>query len=180
MFEFEKLIPGLLLGLFTVIVTSAVTLLSVYLTNRGHHQRAKNEFERKTKGDQNKFLRERIEELYLLFHNWESDLIRTYIIFIPVLSGRLKELEAWDIVNKNNHSKQGSFQRIDMIVNMYFPQLKSNISSVLEVRDNASIYLTNKTRPKNNNEEKFIKLQQQLDSRARAFLEEIANVSRTL
>lgn len=175
----EKLSSELLVALVTAILTAAVALLSVYLTNLNSRRIEEEQFSRESKASNKNLMREKLEELYILFAKWEADIGSIYLTFIPVVSGTLPEKEAWEITGKNQLSEQGSYQRISMLVHMYFPELLNSLEPVHKARDIASRFLGG-TRPKGAGSKEFVQAQQNFENAAKKFLEEVAKLSNAL
>jgi hypothetical protein len=175
----DTLSPQIIAVLLTAVITAAVTLISVYLTNLGHSKREHEQFKRNEKQGKNELRRVKLEELYVLFANWESDVSTLYMTFVPVILGTMAEKDAWNITQKTKLSEDGSYQRISMIIHMYFPQLIDGLSEVLKSRDKVSSFL-GENRPKDRSTNEFLKAHDSFDKVAKGFSEKIAGISNAL
>lgn len=159
----------------TSILTASVTLLSVYLTNVSNRKRESEAFLRNEKVRTARILQEKCEELYFLFAKWSTDTSSVYMTFIPVISGKMSEKDAWKIAKQNQYSEKGNYQKIDLLVNLYFPELIGHLDSVHEARDHCPKYLSKVDVSLVDN---FIKRQENFDSVSSKFLEELSEFSR--
>lgn len=175
----SNLSPQLLVALITAIITAVVTLFSVYLSNIGHKNREIAQHNRNAAQRKEELRRSKLEELYSLFAKWEADVLSIYMVFIPVLSGKMAEKDAWDISNKNQLSNSGAFQQINMLVHLYFPEAKSELDSVLNARAEVSKFM-GKNRPKGNCVNDFIKAQNSFENTCNDFKSKLASITYAL
>ncbi|MCP4267517.1 MAG: hypothetical protein GY777_18460 [Candidatus Brocadiaceae bacterium] len=175
----EQYSPQLIVALVTAAVTATVALISVHLTHRGQRLRDEAQFKREHDLAKTEFTRKRLEELYELFAKWESDVGNLYLTFLPVVSGNMSEKDAWDISTKNQLSDKGSWQRLNMIVNMYFPELNEHLEPVLIARTVASRFIDG-GQLSSENQKRFNQAQQNFDEATDNFLQEIAKTSHAL
>jgi|APSaa5957512535_1039671.scaffolds.fasta_scaffold24925_2 hypothetical protein len=162
-----------------ILITAAVTLISVYLTNLGHSKREREQFQRSEKQSKTELRRIKLEELYILFSNWGTDVSALYMTFVPVILGAMAEKDAWKITQNNKLSENGSYQRISMIIHMYFPQLVDDLSDVLKSRDKISGFL-GENRPKDKDTKEFLQAYDSFDKTIKEFKEKIAGISNAL
>ena len=175
----ENLSPQLIVALITAILTAAVTLLSVYLSGLEQRKRDQAKFEIEKNQQREKIKRLKLEELYILFSKWEADISSLYMLFLPVIAGRMAEKDALDTANKNKLSEMGAFQRIDMIVHLYFPELIEQLNVVLKSRDAVSRFI-GENRPKDNNDKEFLQAQRFFKKTANEFMHKIADIAGAL
>jgi hypothetical protein len=92
-----ELLKGIPATAYTAILGALIALVSVYLTNRSNTRRLKLQFEleRETKGQE--FIREKLEELYLLHEAWLNALATSYLPIISVMKGEITYNQALDM-----------------------------------------------------------------------------------
>ncbi len=123
---------------FTAVITATVTLLGVYLTNRGNTQRLKLQLELEREIKEREFIRERLEELYILMEHWVSGLITLYLPYLSATSGKLPLNKVLEMNIENMDKSKSDFKRLQMIMDLYFPDVKPAFNRLLEERDKAN------------------------------------------
>jgi hypothetical protein len=88
--------------------------------------------ERKAKRD---LRRTKLEELFLAFARWEKIVSADSIVFHRVMVGKLDYNQALDIVNEDKESTEPTFDTIEMLSSLYFPELNSAFQRVLKSLD---------------------------------------------
>jgi hypothetical protein len=81
------------------------------------------------------FRRKKMEELFLAFHGYCSQIATLNVVWPKVMNGELSYNEALDL--NSNHSERGRdhFENVEMLVSLYFPDLSGPWREVLAVRD---------------------------------------------
>lgn len=126
-------------ALVTAILTSALTLLGVWITNRSNSQRIKIQLEHDRKQKNEELKRERLEELYVQSKKYLNMLIMHYVPFRDVMNGEISFNQALDINIENGKTNDFEPHRVSMLIDLYFPELKLSFNSILELRDKLNI-----------------------------------------
>lgn len=161
--------------LITSILTASVTLLSVHLTNISHRNREVEDFKRKEIVRTSVLVQEKAEELYFLFSRWSTEASSVYLTFIPVLTGKIKEKDAWDIANKNKYTDNGTYQKIDMLARIYFPELSKQLKKVHDARDKCSSFISSTD---SSLIPEFLKSQEFFDKESLTFLNYLSEIAK--
>ena len=120
-----------------IILGSVVTLLAVYLTNK--YNLKNSEINHLRYIDNNKTERKVIksEELYMIFNEWEKQVGAIYLLYYQYFTQHID----YEVLTKScnrifseNKKSVNSFDRISMLVNMYFPELKFELDLINERR----------------------------------------------
>lgn len=171
--------PQILVALVTALLTAAVTLTSVFLTNLSQRKTEEAKFVRNKETERTVFLREKLEELYLLFSKWDADLVSLSYLYLPVMTGEAQEEDALVSANKNKLSEKDYLQRILMMVNLYFPELKDYFDEVLEARENVWQFFS-EAFPPGTGKEDFIQAQEEFRKTGKNFMHKIAELTHAL
>ena len=123
---------------FTAVITATVTLLGVYLTNRGNTQRLKLQLELEIEIKEKEIMRARLEELYILMEHWASSLINIYLPYISAMNGKLPLTKVLEMNLEYMEKSKSDFKRLQMIMDLYFPDVKPAFNKLLEERDKAN------------------------------------------
>src|SRR4030042_5226222 len=91
--------------LITEILTSALTLISVWLTNRSNNQRLKIQLEHERKKRNEELLRDRLEELYVLSNKFLDRLVSRYVPYRAVMMGQISYDQALDMALEHGSKK---------------------------------------------------------------------------
>lgn len=172
--------PEVELILGTALVTAIVALLSVYLTNRGNRQREQENFDRLSIQKSKELKIEKLEELYFLFSKWSTELISKYMITIPQLVGEISVEASLESKSKAAMTEPGTFQKYQMLVQMYFPELKPALNNVFTARNECAEFLHFKEKQSKETISKFVRAQGDFSNAAEQFLAEVAKLASTL
>lgn len=123
------------IALFSVILASVITLFGVWLTNRASTQRLILELEHRQKVERESLIRERIEELYVISNKYLSSLCSYYFPYRQVMQGELTFNQALDITIESGNRRDFEPNRVTMLINMYFPEIKPHFSEIINLRE---------------------------------------------
>lgn len=116
-----------------------IALVSVFITNQGNIVRMNMQFqndERKRKED---LLRARGEELYELIDKWSLALFMHYLIKEGLLEGKYSYSAAIGFLAKRGERESGvNPARTKMLIDVYYPEIKSAYDNVIAVRNLAN------------------------------------------
>ena len=175
----SDLSPQVLVALATALLTAVVTLTSVFLTNLGQRKTDKAKFERNKEAERIVFKREKLEELYLLFSKWDADMVSLSYFYLQVITGKAQEEDALVSARKNQLSEKDYLQRILMMVNLYFPELKDHFDGVLGARENVWSFCSG-VFPPGAGVEDFIGAQEEFRKAGKNFMQKIAELTHAL
>jgi hypothetical protein len=117
------------MDLSTLIVTGLVTLIgSGFGTAVVGHFLAEEKARRELK-------RTKLEELYLAFSGWEKSVGANSITFHAVMIGKIDYNQALDIVNNDPEGGRPRFDSVEMLISLYFPELKEDFKGVQKSLD---------------------------------------------
>ena len=122
----------------TAIITATVTLLAVYLTNRGNTNRLKIQLEHERNTKQDAIYRDKLEELYVVAHKWITLLGSHMLPYLRVMEGDLDYNQALDMTIAQGKEDLPDFERLQMLIDLYFPQLTEPLKELRDARDAAN------------------------------------------
>jgi hypothetical protein len=88
----------------------------------------------KSRSDQ-EFKRKKLEELYLGVHKFCNLLSAQNIVWPKVMSGDISYNEALDIYIKGLQNEDNNFDKIEVILALYFPSLQTKFDNILLLRN---------------------------------------------
>jgi hypothetical protein len=116
------------------IITGVAAFLGVVLTNRYNFTRIKLENEIDAERKRRDLHRERGEELYVAVDKWLRVIGTNYLSILRVMHGKLTYNQHNELTLKWSEQKGYDFSRLEMIIDVYFPDIKDSYSKVLEAR----------------------------------------------
>ncbi len=141
------MIDDISLQIIFTAIGAAVALASVSLTNYGQRKLEKEKFERNQKSEKEKFernqkseqaifLRGQLEELTFLSAKWYGTINFRTTIIEQIINGEIERSEGARMIEEQMRTKENGmseidrFQRIQVIVNLYFPSLLVSFDEV--------------------------------------------------
>ena len=123
------------IAIVTAVITATVTLLAVFLTNRDNTNRLllQLEHERNTKRDT--LHREKLEELYMLAVKYTKALGSHCLPYMSVMEGKLDYNQALDLTIESGNKETFDFDRLQMLIDVYFLKLRESFKQLIDVRD---------------------------------------------
>ncbi len=122
----------------STLVGAAVALLAVFLTNRANAKAARATRDHELQLRNQDLLRSRGEELYTLFELWLNSLTTYYFIKCSIMSGKLTYNQGLDLEIEKSDKGRGDHVRIEMLIEVYFPELQAAYNAVIESRERAN------------------------------------------
>jgi hypothetical protein len=130
-------------NLSSAITGAAGALVGVWLTNRANDHRARTQSKSDLSREQRALVRERGEELYQHADRWQSNLRANSFTWLGVMQGRYSANDALDMEINQNRERKYDFGRIEMLVDVYFPDSRKALDAVMSGRDLRSKLLSN-------------------------------------
>lgn len=123
------------IAIFTTILTASVTLLTTYLSNKANTQRMKMQLQHERLSVKQDQLHEKLEELYVTSKKWFLCIDGYFLIFKSALFGKSSMEEAEVSFLEHARKQDIDYQRLEMLLELYFPQLKEQFSHVLTANE---------------------------------------------
>lgn len=139
MIELLKSIPATVYtALIATIITALATLFGVLIAQRGGIRRLRISLENEKNTRKNDLLRQRIEELYLLSSQFATQLFSHYLPYLSVMENQMTYNQALDQTIEQGKAIRYDFNRIDMIIDLYFLSIREHYECLLQQRDRAN------------------------------------------
>ena len=133
--------PQSLYSLASALLTGVITLLAVNLTNKANYKKLLRETDIEKEFKTNEILREKLEELYVLFSKWITFQCGYWLPYHKVMLGEISYNQAHDI-NLKREKKNDDFERIEMLVDLYFPTLRKEYEDLISTQDKVNQILS--------------------------------------
>ncbi len=131
MTEFESA----LITLLTVVFSCGSTLIAVHLSNKSNHVRQRNLLEHEKEKEDKDRNRKYLEDLYGLVDKWLSVFTFRYLFLVQVMEGQMTHDEYLDEVIKDSEKKNFRLVRLEMFVEMYFPEKFPEYNTMVQLRE---------------------------------------------
>lgn len=119
-------------GLGGVIFGSLLTTFGVWLTNRANLRQVRLQLEHEERAFRQRQTKERLEELYLLVCRWQHGLFSNFLNLTLVMKGEADY--NWYLDQMKELSSTVDFNRLEMIIGIYGPELKSVYDAAISAR----------------------------------------------
>ncbi|MCU1264129.1 MAG: hypothetical protein JWM21_447 [Acidobacteria bacterium] len=133
--EMVELLKSIPVAFYAAVLGSLIALTSSYLTNRSNTRRLKLQFELDRETKEREFTRDKVEELYLLHEEWLNVSASSNLPFISVMKGEITYNDALDMFIDGNKNRTVDFKRLQMLVDLYFPDVKASFDRLATARD---------------------------------------------
>jgi hypothetical protein len=120
---------------------AAAALIGVWLTNVGNDNRAHLQAKTEREKERRNILRERGDELYQHAYRWAAQLRSDTLIWHGAMVGQYGVNEALDMEIAEFNDRKFDYGRIEMLVDVYFPEARAQLDSLLQHRDERSRYI---------------------------------------
>lgn len=125
----------------TAILTATATLSGVYLTNKENTKRLVLQLENEREIKQNELMREKLEELYLLSKKWAANIDIAYLNHTRAMNGDFDFETLLNIEKERNDKNACDFSRLEMLIDLYFPNIKVVYEEVIKARTKANQFM---------------------------------------
>jgi hypothetical protein len=117
---------------------AAAALIGVWLTNTGHDKRAGLQAKTELEKERRTILRACGDELYRHTYGWGAQLRSNTLIWHGAMVGQYGVNEALDMETADFNRRNFDYGRIGMLVDVYFPEARTQLDSLLHHRDDRS------------------------------------------
>lgn len=131
---FQQVPATLYVATLTGVITAVATLTGIFITNQANNERLRLQLKHEQNEKQNELIRSKLEELYVLFKKWDASISQVYLTRTSVMAGKLDYRSALEINKDVGEKSTVDFSRLEMLIDLYFPKLKSDYIKVIEVR----------------------------------------------
>ncbi|MBL0687394.1 MAG: hypothetical protein JJV94_06180 [Sulfurospirillum sp.] len=118
-----------------VLVGSIFTILGIFITNRANTKRVEIQHKHEKETNKENLMRDRLEELYILSDKYFNTLVSHQLPLRMVMKGEISFNDALDLQIERGKEKKFDYNRVNMIIEMYFNELQEPYSEVLKIRD---------------------------------------------
>lgn len=158
----------------TAVISAISALLGVYVSNKSQEKRLKIQFENDAKIRSIELKKSKLEEMFILFQKWEMDISCLYLRFIPVYKGEYSVQDARENSTENSLQEKGDHQRFQAILNLYFPEHKTNFNHVMVKRAHVLGFCKEGVEISNGNLELFYQAQIDFETESEIFRAKLA------
>ena len=140
----------MMIAVGTAVLTASVTLVAVHLAYRGNLRQMALQLSHAETEKNAEVRREKLEELYIVAAKYSKMLASHFFPYLDVMMGKYDYNAALDMTIESGKDQQYDFDRLEMIVDLYFPELQAPLKELFEMRDSANeIMLDHKRQYKN-------------------------------
>jgi hypothetical protein len=125
----EPQVSGALIGASVTFIVSIVVLI---FTNMGNAKRQRLQHEHEHEAAMATLYREKLEDIYMSFLEWERMFGSIYVSLIGYVKGELSEKDAYSMFK--NQGTSGNIGKVEMLISLYYPELNSKYKSVMAER----------------------------------------------
>ena len=130
--ELLKLIPSSAWVAFsTALLTSSLTIIGIRYNNKLINERLLIQLEHERKLKREELVRDRLEELYVESRRYMNAVVTHFLPYRQVMEGELTFNQALDLNIDSGYTHNP--ERVHLIMDMYFPELRDHFSSVEEM-----------------------------------------------
>lgn len=162
------------------IITAFSTLSAVLITNYFHLRHSKQSLDVTHERDRTQRKLEKIEEFYLLFERWEINLSNIYLYHLRAYRKRLTYSQVLEATSKKDNFLPADAQKLQMLLNIYIPELISEYEKVDSARSKIVPYIMDDPEHNGLSAEGFVKLQEDFEITCKIFKEKISKLSHGL
>jgi hypothetical protein len=88
--------------------------------------------------DARRVRREKLEELFLAHTGFLRQLDMGWFPYFATMKGEIEYNQALDLTIERGSNEEKHFERVEMLVTLYFPELLSGLSELVAIRDEAA------------------------------------------
>jgi hypothetical protein len=132
--------------ILTNLIIAASTLIGVFITNKAQKERLELQITNENTVKNNELMREKLEELYLLFKEWTKYISITHMYYTEGVAGHLDYSSVMDLVLERGKENTENFDRITMLIDLYFPHLRDEYNIVETTQKSANEIISEYTK----------------------------------
>jgi hypothetical protein len=125
----------LYLTVFVGLFTATATLSGVWITNQANNKRLDLQLKHELQEKDREIIRGKLEELYILFKQSTTFIASAYLSRTEVMAGETNLKSALDIESKETGIGLCDFNRLEMLIDLYFHNLKPDYARVIQARE---------------------------------------------
>ena len=144
-------------------ITALSTLCAVLITSRFNLKLARINIDAQTQQKNKERKIQKMEDMYLLFEKWETNLSMVYITYLRCYCGKLDYQSVIDLTKDSTMLAPGDFQKLNMLMNVHFPEIVSEYKKVDDARKKMVPFLSD-PRESGLNPKDFVELQEKFES----------------
>lgn len=129
-----KIPPNALVAVVTALLTSGLTLMGVWLTNKSNNQRLRIQLEHERLTRNEEVLRERLEEFYVVSNKYLDHLFTHYLPYRMVMRGQISFNKALDMTIEGGSKENYEPHRVSMLIDLYFKDIKPAFVEIMDMR----------------------------------------------
>ncbi len=126
-------------AIISSVAVGGFTLVGILMSTRASLKAISQQFDLKGEAEHRQILRSRGEELYQVAATWTNYLFFQNVLLIKVMQDEISYNEHLDLIINSDKSIDSNIERLDMLIDVYFPVVREEYEAVLEARD----YLNN-------------------------------------
>lgn len=155
------------------LIAAASTLAAVFLTSRFNARLTQLNLDAQARRQSLELKIARLEELYVLFAKWETNLASVYLAHLRCYMNKLSYNQVMELTKTQNVLLPGENQRMAMILNIHFPILAREYEPVEAARKEIATFLDDPatTRLSSSN---FVAAQEQFERACADFKQKVA------
>lgn len=131
---FQQVPATLYVAALTGFITAIATLSGVFITNQANNGRLSLQLKHEQNKKHKELIRNKLEELYILFKQWDTNISTVYLNRTSVMAGDLDYKSALEMDKNRGEKSTVDFSRLEMLIDLYFPRLKPDYVKVIEAR----------------------------------------------
>ncbi|MDQ4628688.1 hypothetical protein [Janthinobacterium lividum] len=161
------------------LITAISTITAMIVTSRYNLKIAKANIENQNKQKEYELKIQRIEDFYYLYEKWEMGYQLIYLDFLRCYFGKKDFKQVMEAPEELNKLLPGELQKIQMLLNIHFPELLIHHSKVNAARKLITPFLTD---PNSSGlkKEDFFRLQESFEKVSRDFKNETAKIAQKI
>lgn len=124
--------PQILGAMIGASISLIAALIVLIFTNKGHDRRQATQHAHEQNKEDKKHRQAKLEDCYLAFSKWENYFAGIYVGMIGYVKGDFTEETAYKLLKQKTQG--GSKEQAEMIINLYFPNLKEKYDATQSAR----------------------------------------------
>lgn len=123
-------------------ITAVSTLSAVLITSLFNNRQARINLDRQAQQKSTELRLAKLEELYLLFEKWQTNLSGIYMHHLRCYVGKLTYKQVMELTREPGMLLPGEHQKMLMLLNVHFPELVADHAPVNDARSALATFLS--------------------------------------